>query len=110
MFSKDPHDHRNGYNNYDSGEVLHKSESQQILLDYTQKNMQKNKKLGSSGSARKTSAKVLVNSKPNLAVARNKERLTAEKQKLNTQSGKTNKEREDDFKPASMFSLLGDRP
>jgi hypothetical protein len=51
MFTKD-HD-RNGFNNYESSEVLHKSESQQILLDYTQRNLSKNRKLGSSGSARK---------------------------------------------------------
>ena len=79
MFTKD-HD-RNGYN-YDSSEVLHKSESQQILLDYTQRNVQKNsRKLGSSGSARKQSAKVMINSKPNLSVARGKDRSTAEMQK-----------------------------
>jgi hypothetical protein len=33
MFSKDQD--RNNFNNYDSSEVLHKSESQQILYDYT---------------------------------------------------------------------------
>jgi hypothetical protein len=54
MFSKD-HD-RNGLNNYESSEVLHKSESQQILLDYTQRNLQKNKRVGS----RKHSAKAIA--------------------------------------------------
>jgi hypothetical protein len=58
MFSKD-HD-RNGLNNYESSEVLHKSESQQILLDYTQRNLQKKKRVGSSGSAGKHSAKAIA--------------------------------------------------
>lgn len=35
MFTKD----NNNFNNYESSEVLHKSESQQILLDYTQRNL-----------------------------------------------------------------------
>lgn len=109
MFSKD-HD-RNGLNNYESSEVLHKSESQQILLDYTQRNLSKNRKLGSSGSARKSSAKVLISSKPNLAPIRGKDRSAAEhsKSKANTLSSKTNKDRDEEFKPTSMFSLLGER-
>jgi len=56
---------------------------------------------------------VIINSKPNMVpsrIVKDKSSGETSKGKVNTLSAKTNKDREEEFKPTSRFSLLGEIP